>query len=220
MDNELLFRDRLGEVQNWLAVKFPGLCLEAGLFYQWPIGIRFELGGRGPDSNVMSLVQHRAKALFEAAFSGGDVCTVVGVHWEADDENHDFQNYQPLPQFDQTHSVGLGRCVQEWREEFIPETSTDPAGSRIYYAFQQQAHSFRYDLLIRAIANTDHGLEPKIGSEIFFLDRRRELVVHMYDDRGLDVIATARETIRPLFESFNDWILDYDRIQIEQTFSQ
>jgi hypothetical protein len=40
----------------------------------------------------------------------------------------------------------------------------------------------------------------------------------MYDDRGLDVIAAELNTLRPMFESFNDWILDNQRHRIELRF--
>ena len=41
----------------------------------------------------------------------------------------------------------------------------------------------------------------------------------MYDDRGLDVIARQPEVLVPLYRTFNQWILDYDRERIDQVFS-
>jgi hypothetical protein len=40
----------------------------------------------------------------------------------------------------------------------------------------------------------------------------------MYDDRGLDIIATELNTLRPLFESFGDWVLDNQRHRITLRF--
>jgi len=40
----------------------------------------------------------------------------------------------------------------------------------------------------------------------------------MYDDRGLDIIATDIDSLRPLFENFGDWILENQRHRIEFRF--
>lgn len=40
----------------------------------------------------------------------------------------------------------------------------------------------------------------------------------MYDDRGLDVVAKNKENLQKLYVMFNNWILDYDRKQIDETF--
>jgi hypothetical protein len=42
--------------------------------------------------------------------------------------------------------------------------------------------------------------------------------MHMYDDRGLDVIASGKESLRTIYHAFNPWILDYDRGRIDQVF--
>ena len=39
----------------------------------------------------------------------------------------------------------------------------------------------------------------------------------MYDDRGLDIIRLQRN-LRPIDNKHNDWILDYDREQIDRQF--
>ncbi|RKE56016.1 uncharacterized protein DUF3885 [Sphingobacterium detergens] len=40
----------------------------------------------------------------------------------------------------------------------------------------------------------------------------------MYNNRGLDLVATNIETLKPIDENLKDWILDYDRAQIEKLF--
>jgi hypothetical protein len=41
----------------------------------------------------------------------------------------------------------------------------------------------------------------------------------MYDDRGLDVIASDKDALRGLYHDFNAWILDHDRARIREIFS-
>jgi hypothetical protein len=66
------------ELMKYLTERFPALTLDAGLFYRWPVGIRFDLGGRPyPSSQVMSGVLDRATVLYEALFEADDKCVVI-----------------------------------------------------------------------------------------------------------------------------------------------
>jgi len=40
------------------------------------------------------------------------------------------------------------------------------------------------------------------------------MIVHMYDDRGLDMIAANREVLISIYRTFNDWVLESDRERI------
>lgn len=40
----------------------------------------------------------------------------------------------------------------------------------------------------------------------YILDPVAELLLHMYDDRGLDIIATSRVPLLPLYRRFGNWI--------------
>ena len=40
----------------------------------------------------------------------------------------------------------------------------------------------------------------------------------MYDDRGLDIISADKEILGPIYKKQKDWILDYDREQIDKQF--
>ena len=53
--------------------------------------------------------------------------------------------------------------------------------------------------------------------QIFIINIDKRLIFNMYDDRGLDIIAKDKETLRPLYRKFNDWILDCDREKINRT---
>lgn len=51
------------------------------------------------------------------------------------------------------------------------------------------------------------------------MSRASGVVFHMYDDRGLDILAPRADVRRPLYEQFSDWVLDYDRERIDATFA-
>ncbi len=54
--------------------------------------------------------------------------------------------------------------------------------------------------------------------DIHFVDLQKRMIVHVYDDRGMDVVAMDKETIEPFYTKFNDWLLDYDSEKMDQQF--
>ena len=56
--------------------------------------------------------------------------------------------------------------------------------------------------------------------EVFLLDEAHDVLYHPYDDRGADVAAADRETLRPLYQELNPWLLDYDRARMDAMFNE
>ena len=55
--------------------------------------------------------------------------------------------------------------------------------------------------------------------DTFFLNQRTGIIFHMYDDRGIDIIAPEAAVLRHLYETHKDLILDYDREKITAVFA-
>lgn len=55
-------------------------------------------------------------------------------------------------------------------------------------------------------------------ADIYMLDLKREIIVHIYDDRGMDVIANDLAVLRPIYDEFKKIILEYDREHIDEVF--
>jgi hypothetical protein len=60
--------------------------------------------------------------------------------------------------------------------------------------------------------------QPRTADYIYLINRTRNIVLHMYDDRGMDLIAHEASDLQPIYDAYKGWILDYDRARIEQTF--
>lgn len=87
-------------------------------------------------------------------------------------------------------------------------------------------NEIRYVQLLKAICYEDFAHpstilknNPQSGYQVYFINVTQKLIYHLYDDRGCDVIAAEKETIRFLYEDCNEWILDYDRDRIERLFN-
>ncbi|MFE5132048.1 DUF3885 domain-containing protein, partial [Bacillus mobilis] len=46
----------------------------------------------------------------------------------------------------------------------------------------------------------------------------KDIIMYIYDDRGCEVIAKNKETIRNLYEKYKKWIPDYERESIDNLF--
>lgn len=58
------------------------------------------------------------------------------------------------------------------------------------------------------------------SATVFLAESTYAILFHLYDDRGADLLAADKEIIRPLYEEYNSWILDYDREKITALFSR
>jgi hypothetical protein len=170
------------------------------LFNQWPAGMRFEIG--------IEQVS-RAVNLYEFVFAKADDIILVSQDWTSGEEivsrsSPLFATPGILPGgFDQFQSI-----------EVLP---FDETPYRLTWA-RLSPSAFDASQMFQAIANREQSAFPKISSGVFVIDPSSNVIMHMYDDRGLDIIAAELNTLRPLFRSFGDWILGNQRHRIAFRF--
>lgn len=74
--------------------------------------------------------------------------------------------------------------------------------------------------LFKAAINTDFSsLQPQLKGECYLINRTKHLVLNLYDDRGMDVVAMSKEPLADLYKSHNHLILNNDRESIDTVFS-
>jgi Domain of unknown function (DUF3885) len=194
------------DLTGYLHEKFPSLRLEGALFYRWPFGIRFEIG--------LATVPERPAALFEAAFAEEDRCVLIEQDWPvldlSEQSSSQFFSLFTLP------GVFPANQATSPQESEMRVEGEQNDGLRIFTVrwLELPARSFQYAQIFQAIANADNAIAPSLSSLVFFLNRRTDTIFHMYDDRGLDIIAARREPLVSLYHRFSDWVLEYDRERI------
>jgi hypothetical protein len=94
---------------RYLDETFPGLPLNPPLFYRWPVGLRFDLGGRASTADERDEVLNRATTLFKAAFSEDDSCIVVAQDWSEDHRSPGLSHAPALFEFSRGNAIGLHR---------------------------------------------------------------------------------------------------------------
>lgn len=205
---------------DYMSEKFPNLILRPPLFYNWHIGIRFELGNPDEDDEgvYMERVYKRSLELFKSLhLVEDDIMVVANVH-HAGEEN--MLKRRKLKIFN--HYLKRKEVLIQLQHKVIPYVFED-----IYeidnfnthrYTLQCRGSDLKYINLVKAICNQDMGLRPKIYHDVFFINLTKDTIFHIYDDRGCDVIAAEKEAIRHLYKDYSKWILDFDRTAIDQRF--
>lgn len=216
----------INELNKYMKEKFNNIELKGALFYDAQIGIRFEIGWEGfriSDKSYIEYVYVRSIMLFEELFSKDtDIYFVVNFH-------EDFENIQwrdkkeelknNLKKYFNNKMVGN-------KIEFIkiPYIYYDDASDDDMYTLRCviscKIKDINYRKLLKAIGNHDIGIYPKFDGEVFFVDKNKDIIYYLYDDRGLDIVANKTSTLEPIYKRYNSWILDYDRHRINMIFKK
>lgn len=200
------------ELLGYLENKFPDLTHQ--------IHVRFELGepfDNGTDERIYQ-VNYRVTNIFQSLFNEEDSIYVLIRDWQQEDPM--FGNARPNYLYELLDN-------QAFESEIITKVveDEDPDGNIILTESKYRQHilstkigNIKYKKILEGIANYEQGREPSIGQSVYFIDKERDIIFYMYDDRGCIVFADKVEKIRCLYERYNNWIVDYWRSYIDELF--
>lgn len=210
-------------LNDFMAENFPDLPLRPPLFYNWKIGIRFELGVEfdrhyfDENSPYVQGVYKRALSLFHSLHSNNEeIIIVVDVD--------DFENGKAYKHRGRIISPYLYEKTVLYKLQhkelpyIFPEDDEDGECKTQRFTLKCKVSDLRYSPLLKAICNQDLGIQPNVYHRIYFINVHRKTIFHVYDDRGCDVLAASPEAIKDIYKKFNSWILDYDRDEINKVF--
>lgn len=209
------------DLDEFLIRNFEGIQLKKPLFYNSPNAIRFEMGG------VVDIPQERAEQVRERAFAlfnmlnNPDDCIYFVLFmdvWENEEietikgeVGKVFEIYMPELDF---KSVLIENVEFRYGDLDDFEEKIETMRFSSIMQFQQ----LKLESLVEAIANRTLGLEPNVVGDIYIINTSNKAIFHLYDDRGMDIVAENKETLRKVYVQCNSWILDYDRIRIDAMF--
>jgi hypothetical protein len=197
--------------------------LEPPIFYNAPNGIRFEIGGSEPiylDTSSEDFVSNpayidsaleRALAIYRGLPHTPNLLRIDCYPDEKSIQKiiDDICKYTKLP------------LPHEQVIETIPdEDETGEYFNQLQLYWDLSSIKFQPDRLLREIIKSDIGGCKELVSSTYLIDSHNLILFHLYDDRGLDVVAVDKESLRPLYESFSVWILDNDRKKIDLMFKK
>ncbi len=207
------------ELNDFMETSFPGLSLRPPLFYDWPIGIRFELGDpQLPFAEKRLYVRQaadRAIALYEHLHAGDDELLIVtNVNVPPPPSNRPWRRLNVY-----RDRIRSRQAIRNLRHYTLPNVFGEE-GQTHRFVLECRSRDFRHAGLIRAICNQEMGFKPATFHDVFWINTTRQTIFHVYDDRGCDVIAASRDVLRPVYRACGDWILAYDRERIDSVFAE
>lgn len=210
-------------LNEYMLETFPNLELRPPLFYNGDIGIRFRLGVNYDYNNIyencpyLEGVYNRAITLFQSLHATeDDIYIVVDVNDYADGETFK-QKLNIFSKYVKRSPICLSyRKIQSL---MFSEDDEDGAYKTHRYTLKCKISDFTYIPMLKAICNQDMGIKPRIFHRVYFINVNKNTIFHVYDDRGCDVLATSPNTIRDIYHTYNDWILEYDRNKIDKVFN-
>ncbi|MDA1805980.1 DUF3885 domain-containing protein [Bacillus cereus group sp. BY32LC] len=211
-------------LNGYMLETFPNLELRPPLFYNGDIGIRFKLGVNYDYNNIyencpyLEGVYNRAITLFQFLhFKTDDMYIVVDVNDYADGET--FKHKLNIFSKYVKEKSDLFKLQKNTIPYVFPEDDEDGLYKTHRFTLKCKVSDLKYIPMLKAICNQDMGIKPSIFHRVYFINVNKNTIFHIYDDRGCDVLATSPNTIRDMYHTYNDWILDYDRNKIDKVFN-
>ena len=187
--------------------------------------IRFELGGElknGTKKRVKQVVE-RAIEIFNQTIDSEEVLIVIEEYkTEFFDRNGNNKEYL----YSLINKSKLKRFEGPFEQTYF---ETDSEGNRNELLSEDKLECdlligkmFKSDLkskeIIEGIANLEMGFEPYITQDIVFFCPLTTNALNIYDDRGCDVWSNDKEHLRIIYKRLNNWILEYNRKEIDEKF--
>ena len=240
----------IDEVIKYVVHKLGASGIDHPVFYNFPVGIRFEIGtgeifdnDRNPLPEYINQAVNRADQISHKIFPTKPDVLAFELFVESEkkanelvngflDKNYIFES-ETISQDVVEYCLdfqNISEFLHEFREKITQIAPHEIVVNKIEDDEDTLWHLFLYwdlsccciDLhnLFKEIVLADFGgvLHP-LTSSIYLFAIEHPLLFHLYDDRGLDVIAADCVSLIPIYKEFDKWILNYDRERIDALFS-
>ncbi len=204
-----------------LLIKIKNPMLKHPVFYNCPIAIRFEIGCKTPvyldtlpsgdiiiNPEYIEEAQRRAKAIYTSFLQAPNLLRIDSY------SNENRLEYKR--EFDLSIFQELISFPQEQRQVQIKDGNEQHTILQLYWDLCKI--DFLPDLLLKEIIKADLGGISALASNVYFANTEEVYLYHIYDDRGADLAAECQETLYPIYKKFNQWILEYNRKEIDELF--
>ncbi|MFF2177848.1 DUF3885 domain-containing protein [Lysinibacillus sp. NPDC058147] len=178
--------------------------------------IRFELGLVELEGEEYSKeIYHRVLSIFNFLFNKTDtIMLIASINTSIEYRGNDLVNiHRFLKNKKLIYGLNCKTVPYEYDEE-------DTEMKTIQYSLKLKKEDIRLGYLFQAISNTNFDRKPRIEGNLYLLNLSKSTLLHMYDDRGCDVYSLDKESLLPLYHKYRNWILDYNRIQIDHIFKE
>jgi hypothetical protein len=205
----------------------PDIKLERPLFYNSPFGLRFEIGpsdqeiwndeNKKLNRKYFSVALERAMNIFQGVFDPSDNIEIV--YQVFSDGRRKIKKRSFI--FKQVKSLANANIdLSDHRDIYSEDLDYKCECWKRVTISGITASEIDTVQIFKAAINTDFpSLKPQFNGECYLINRTKQLVLNLYDDRGMDIVSNNKESLNGLYKSHNNLILDYDRESIDKVFS-
>ncbi len=195
-------------MQKAIEETFGSNALGHALFYNHPHGLRFELSESGNPSYIHMFLQAYQKAaeITDFLFTDAKDLHVALCFYSYGDGSF----LSGLSRFKSIASCGLKipKSHTAWAK-LCSQDDEDSNRWRTAIAFKIDGNLIP-QLLWGAIAH-DIGIRPRLLCDVYLFDLELGILVHPYDDRGMDAIGNNLGILRSAYHQLDRYLLNYDR---------
>ena len=183
------------------------------LFYKFPGGLRFELSEGGSPLDQVLTALRKATSICGDVFPENGTILVHLQTWLA------FSGFARRKAIRELWDAGIAIPAQKdiWHEP-VGENDLLEDGYIVHCAFEVPAAKLQ-NLLWCALVTDFPSLRPNPPCRVYLIDAANGILVHPYDDRGMDIICRRPTMLKTLYEKHNRYLLDYDREDMDLSFN-
>lgn len=100
--------------------------------------------------------------------------------------------------------------------EVLPSVNKEYGTQRILLFFEIE--SAKLEKILFGKLGAELGIRPTYSAGLYLYDLELGILVHPYDDRGMDVVGPNRELMQELYDKYTHWLLEYDRERMDKWF--
>lgn len=185
-------------------------------FYNNEGALRFELGVGDDRLTYLITAFHRLNTVLDdLGFKDQPVGVAASIYtYQSTEEEPASPLHQQL--------LPLARMIENWnlgkfKKSELVLSSTD---ENTYYATHLSLTNLNDFSVSRSIF--EHLLRDFGGSSntpfLMLFNLELGIIINPYDDRGMDVFGPNHDLLKKLYNKRNDWLLDYDREQMDAVY--
>ncbi len=183
--------------------------LDHALFYNHKGSLRFELSEGGSYINMFTKAFNKASNILEAAICGSNRVIICLAFYGENTLLSSLSVFKSIKDC----QISIPKSESEiWQKECPSEECM-----RTFIAFPIKAdevHKFLWGALAGEL-----GIRPRLKCDAYLIDLEKNILLHPYDDRGMDIIGPNKAFLKELFISFNENLLDYDIKEMNEYFN-
>ncbi len=181
-------------------------------FYSNPGGLRFELSESGAAVEQFLTALRKSSEVCREIFDSEQTFTVcLSVYLYRSN-----YSYRDTLRSLARAGIEVPRDKSMWL--VMEDDTAEDEPLRVLYVAFTVARAL-LDCILWCALGTDLGIRPcpRLRA-VYLLSLKQQVLVHPYDDRGMDVVGSNHELLARLYARFGSYLLDYDRKIMEATF--